>query len=286
MLSRSAPLAARAARGLAGAGARAKHTLVMMRHGQSAWNLENRFTGWVDVKLTPQGEAEAKRGGQELKAAGFEFDLAYTSYLQRAIKTCHLALEEMERLWIPVERDWRLNERHYGALSGLNKAETTAKHGEEKVTLWRRSFDVPPPALTESDPYYPGNDPRYRALTKAQLPKTESLKITCDRVIPFWNEVLAPTIRAGKNVLVVAHGNSLRALVKHLDHISDKDIVGVNIPTGIPLVYELDDDLRVIPTTPKRGVVVSPLRGYYLGSPEEILAEANKVAAQAKAKTK
>ena len=218
--------------------------LVVVRHGESTWNKENRFTGWTDVDLSEKGKEEAKKAGEILKAEGFEFDLAYTSVLKRAIRTLWYVLDEMDLMWIPVIRDWRLNERHYGALQGLNKAETAARHGEEQVKIWRRSYDIQPPALEESDERFPGRDPRYGNLTADQLPKTECLKDTVARFLPLWKNEISSDIKSGKKVLVVAHGNSLRALVKYLDNIPDDEIVGLNIPTGIPLVYELDDDLK------------------------------------------
>ena len=227
------------------------YTLVLIRHGESIWNLENRFTGWADVDLTPKGVEQARRAGVMLKEAGFDFDVAYTSMLKRAIHTLWHALDGLDRTWLPVTHHWRLNERHYGALQGLNKAETAARYGEAQVMAWRRSFDVPPPAMQPQDSRYEGADPRYAKLSAAQVPLTECLKDTVERVMPFWNESLAPAIRAGKRVLVSAHGNSLRALVKYLDNIADQDIVGLNIPNGEPLVYELDADLR-------------PIRSYYL----------------------
>jgi len=227
------------------------YTLVLIRHGESFWNLENRFTGWADVDLTPKGVEQARRAGLLLKDAGFEFDVAYTSLLKRAIHTLWHALDGMDRPWLPVNHDWRLNERHYGALQGLNKAETATKYGEAQVMAWRRSFDVPPPALLPSDSRYEGTDPRYAKLQAGQAPLTESLKDTVERVMPFWNEALAPAIRSGQKVLVSAHGNSLRALVKYLDNISDQDIVSLSIPNGEPLVYELDAQLQ-------------PIRNYYL----------------------
>ena len=227
------------------------YTLVLIRHGESIWNLENRFTGWADVDLTPKGVEQARLAGVMLKEAGFEFDVAYTSVLKRAIHTLWHALDGMDRTWLPVVHDWRLNERHYGALQGLNKAETAAQYGEAQVMAWRRSFDVPPPAMELQDSRYEGSDRRYAKLSPAQVPLTECLKDTVERVMPFWNESLAPAIRAGQRVLVSAHGNSLRALVKYLDNIADQDIVGLNIPNGEPLVYELDADLR-------------PIRSYYL----------------------
>ncbi|MEQ8159140.1 MAG: 2,3-diphosphoglycerate-dependent phosphoglycerate mutase [Mesotoga sp.] len=245
--------------------------LVVVRHGESTWNKENRFTGWTDVDLSEKGKEEAKKAGEILKAEGFEFDLAYTSVLKRAIRTLWYVLDEMDLMWIPVIRDWRLNERHYGALQGLNKAETAARHGEEQVKIWRRSYDIQPPALEESDERFPGRDPRYGNLTADQLPKTECLKDTVARFLPLWKNEISSDIKSGKKVLVVAHGNSLRALVKYLDNIPDDEIVGLNIPTGIPLVYELDDDLK-------------PIKHYYLGDPEEIARAQQAVANQGKAK--
>jgi 2,3-bisphosphoglycerate-dependent phosphoglycerate mutase len=245
--------------------------LVLMRHGESAWNLENRFTGWVDVDLTDKGIAEAKRAGDFLKAEGFAFDIAYTSLLTRAIRTLWLAQEALDRRWIPVVKHWRLNERHYGALQGLNKAETAAKFGDEQVLVWRRSYDVPPPAMQSDDPGLPHRDPRYAHLLPEELPTTECLKDTVARVVPYWQMEIAPRVRAGQSVLVAAHGNSLRALVKHLDHVSDAQIVGLNIPTAVPLVYELDDDLR-------------PIRNYYLGDAAEIAKAQAAVAAQGRSK--
>lgn len=247
------------------------HKIVLLRHGQSAWNLENRFTGWTDVDLTKQGEEEARAAGRLLKQEGFEFDIVYTSVLKRAIRTMWLAMEEMDQVWLPVVRNWRLNERHYGALQGLDKAETAAKHGEEQVKIWRRSYDIPPPSLDESDPRYPGRDRRYAGLAKSDLPLTESLKDTVARFVPYWENTIAADVRAGKNVLVVAHGNSLRALVKYLDNMSEKDILELNIPTGIPLLYELDANLK-------------PIRSTYLGDPEAAAKAAAAVAAQGKAK--
>ena len=227
------------------------YTLVLIRHGESIWNLENRFTGWADVDLTATGVAQARRAGEQLKEAGFDFDVAYTSLLKRAIHTLWHALDGMDRTWLPVTHHWRLNERHYGALQGLNKAETAEQFGDAQVMAWRRSFDVPPPALEPSDSRYEGSDRRYAKLSPGQVPLTECLKDTVERVIPFWKESLAPAIRAGQRVLVSAHGNSLRALVKYLDNIADQDIVGLTIPNGEPLVYVLDADLR-------------PIRSYYL----------------------
>lgn len=220
--------------------------VVLLRHGESIWNKENLFTGWTDVDLSEKGREEAAQAGKVLKEQGYVFDIAYTSVLKRAIRTCWIAMDQMDLLWVPVVRDWRLNERHYGALQGLNKAETAAKYGEDQVKIWRRSYDVPPPALEETDPRYPGKDPRYSALTKQQLPVTECLKDTVDRVLPFWHDVVAPQIRAGKRVLIAAHGNSLRALVKYLENVSEQEILELNIPTGVPRVEELDDNLKAI----------------------------------------
>ena len=247
------------------------HKLVLMRHGESQWNLDSRFTGWHDVDLTDTGREQARRAGALLKEKGFEFDLAYTSVLKRAIRTLWIALDEMDAMYTPTGVTWRLNERHYGALQGLNKAETAAKFGDEQVLAWRRSYSVPPPALKPDDTRYPGSDPRYRALTPNQLPLTECLKDTVARVLPYWNQTVAPDIRAGKRVLIAAHGNSLRALVKYLDKVSDDDIIGLNIPTGVPLVYELDDALK-------------PLRRYYLGDAAEVEKAMQAVASQGKAK--
>jgi len=220
------------------------YTLVLLRHGESTWNKENRFTGWVDVDLSEKGVAEAKAAGQLLKAQGFTFDLAFSSVLKRAIRTLWIVQDEMDLLWLPVERSWRLNERHYGALQGLNKAETAARHGDAQVKVWRRSYDVPPPPLTVDDPMFPGKDRRYAGLSEAELPLTECLKDTVERFLPYWHETIAPAIRNGNRVVIAAHGNSLRALVKYLDGISDEDIVELNIPTGMPLVYQLDADLK------------------------------------------
>jgi 2,3-bisphosphoglycerate-dependent phosphoglycerate mutase len=245
-------------------------TLVLLRHGESLWNKENRFTGWTDVGLTDKGTREARDAGRLMTDAGLVFDLAYTSVLKRAIKTLWLALEEMDLMWIPVLNSWRLNERHYGALQGLNKSEMAAQYGEQQILVWRRSYDVPPPALERSDSRSPANDPRYRALAPQDIPLTECLKDTVARFLPLWNESIAPTVRAGKRVIIAAHGNSLRALVKHLDQIDDAKIVELNIPTGIPLVYELDDALR-------------PLRHYYLGDQAAVEAAVRAVAAQGKA---
>jgi 2,3-bisphosphoglycerate-dependent phosphoglycerate mutase len=245
-------------------------TLVLLRHGQSRWNLENRFTGWTDVGLTPQGEDEAREAGRLLRAEGFAFDLVFTSLQRRSILTADLTLDEMDLLWIPVVRHWRLNERHYGGLQGLNKAETAAEHGEEQVHVWRRSYDIPPPALDPSDERHPRHDPRYADLAPDILPATESLKDVVARMLPFWYDAIVPAIRTGRKVLVSAHGNSLRALVKHLDGISDEEIPGLNIPTGIPLVYELDADL-------------APISSRYLGDPDAVAAAAKAVADQGKA---
>lgn len=247
------------------------HTLVLLRHGQSAWNLENRFTGWTDVGLTDQGKAEAASAATLLREGGYDFDACLTSVLSRAIMTLDIVLTGMDRLWLPVTKDWRLNERHYGALQGLNKAEMAAKYGEEQVFTWRRSFDTRPPALTPDDPRFPGHDRRYAALTPDELPTTECLKDTVARVMPFWHAVMAPAITAGTRLLVAAHGNSLRALVKYLDDVSDDAISQLNIPTGVPLVYELDDALK-------------PTRHFYLGDPDAIAASVAAVAAQGKAK--
>jgi 2,3-bisphosphoglycerate-dependent phosphoglycerate mutase len=246
------------------------HTVVLLRHGESTWNSENRFTGWTDVDLSPKGVAEAQESGRLLKDAGFVFDVAYTSVLKRAIRTCWIALDELDLLWIPVSRHWRLNERHYGALQGLNKAETAAKHGEAQTKIWRRSYDIPPPPLTTDDPRHPSHDPRYASLTPAELPATESLKNTVARFVPYWTGTIGPVIQTGQRVLIAAHGNSLRALVKYLDGMSDRDIVELNIPTGIPLVYELDREL-------------APIRHYYLGDPEAAQRAAAAVANQARA---
>jgi 2,3-bisphosphoglycerate-dependent phosphoglycerate mutase len=242
--------------------------LVLLRHGESQWNRENRFTGWTDVDLTEKGRAEAQAAGRLLKAEGFSFDLAFTSVLTRAIRTCWIALDELELLWIPVERHWRLNERHYGALQGLDKAETAAKHGDAQVKIWRRSYDLPPPALTTDDPRHPSHDRRYAGLSPSDLPATESLKDTVARFLPYWLGTIAPAIQSGRSVLITAHGNSLRALVKYLDGISDQDIVELNIPTGIPLVYDLADDLS------SRG-------RRYLGDADAAARAAEAVAAQA-----
>jgi 2,3-bisphosphoglycerate-dependent phosphoglycerate mutase len=245
--------------------------VVLIRHGESQWNRENRFTGWRDVPLSETGIQEAHEAGRRLSSEGFTFDVAFTSYLRRAIQTLWIVLEEMDLMWIEVLRDWRLNERHYGALTGLDKAETAARHGEEQVLVWRRSYDVPPPAYAEGDPHNPSLEPRYAALAPAQRPRAESLKDTVARVVPCWNERIVPRIRDGERVVVAAHGNSIRALIKHLDGVSDQEIVGVNVPTGIPLVYELGADLR-------------PIRKHYLASAEEIAAAQHAVASQGKAR--
>ena len=237
------------------------HKLVLIRHGESTWNRENRFTGWHDVDLSERGRAEAREAGRLLREGGYTFDLAFTSVLKRAIKTLGIVLDELDQLWIPVTKHWRLNERHYGALQGLNKTETAAQHGEAQVKIWRRSYDIPPPALTNGDERHPSRDPRYAGLSPAELPLTESLKSTVDRFLPYWTEAIAPVVRSGKRVIIAAHGNSLRALVMSLDRISERDIVELNIPTGIPLVYELDDRL-------------APIRRYYLGDPEAAAAAA------------
>jgi len=243
--------------------------IVLLRHGESAWNKENRFTGWTDVGLTPKGVEEAIAAGRTLKQEGYEFDTAFTSVLSRAIKTLWLALEEMDRMWIPVHLSWRLNERHYGALQGLNKAETAERHGMDQVLIWRRSYDTRPPALTADDPRYPGSDPRYAGLGPQELPLTECLKDTVARFLPYWHAAIAPAVKAGERVIIAAHGNSLRALVKYLDHVTDKDILALNIPTGIPLVYELREDL-------------TPIRSYYLGDPAAVQKAAQAVADQLK----
>jgi len=244
--------------------------LVLLRHGESQWNRENRFTGWVDIDLSDRGRDEAKQAGKLLEQEGLVFDVAYTSVLKRAIRTLWSVLDVMDLMWIPVFKNWRLNERHYGALQGLNKSETAQRHGDEQVLIWRRSYDTPPPALDREDERYPGKDPRYAELTESELPATECLKDTVERFLPYWHETIAPMIRQGKRVIITAHGNSLRALVKYLDNISDEDIVGLNIPTGIPLVYELDDDLK-------------PIRHYYLGDQEQLERAVAAVAKQGKA---
>lgn len=249
----------------------AMYKIVLMRHGESTWNLDNRFTGWTDVDLTEKGCAEATQAGKLLREAGFSFDLAYTSVLKRAIRTLWLTLDEMDLMWIPIEHDWRLNERHYGALQGLNKSETAAQYGDEQVLVWRRSYDTPPLSLEASDPRASYQDPRYAGLQPAQIPLTECLKDTVERVMPAWEDTIAPAIRAGKQILISAHGNSLRALIKSLDGISDNDIVGLNVPNGQPLVYELDADLK-------------PIRSYYLGDTAAIEAALHAVANQGKAR--
>jgi 2,3-bisphosphoglycerate-dependent phosphoglycerate mutase len=243
------------------------YKLVLVRHGQSAWNLENRFTGWVDVDLSPVGIEEATEGARLLREEGYTFDVAYTSLLKRAIRTLWIILDGMDLMWIPVHRDWRLNERHYGALTGLDKAETAERHGMEQVHIWRRSYDIPPPPLSEEDARHPKYDRRYADLSPAELPSTECLKDVVARMVPYWQETIAPAVKAGKRVLIAAHGNSLRALVKYLDDVPDDEIAELNIPTGIPLVYELDEDLK-------------PIRHYYLGDPEAAAKAAAAVAAQ------
>jgi 2,3-bisphosphoglycerate-dependent phosphoglycerate mutase len=246
------------------------YKVVLLRHGESEWNKENRFTGWKDVDLSEKGREEAREAGRLMKDAGLTFDVAFTSVLRRAIKTLGIALDGMDQLWIPVTKHWRLNERHYGALQGLNKAETAAKHGEDQVKIWRRSYDIPPPPLTPDDERWTGRDPRYKDLKPSDIPASESLKDTVARFLPYWHDTIAPAIQSGKRVLIAAHGNSLRALVKYLDNVSEPEIVELNIPTGIPLVYELDDQLK-------------PIRHYYLGDPEAAAKAAAKVAAQSQA---
>jgi 2,3-bisphosphoglycerate-dependent phosphoglycerate mutase len=247
------------------------YKLVLIRHGESTWNKENRFTGWTDVDLSEKGTQEAIEAGQVLAREGFQFDLAFTSVLKRAIKTLNTVLDQMDQLWLPVERSWRLNERHYGGLQGLNKGETADKFGEAQVKIWRRSYDVPPPALTPEDERFPGHDRRYANLTKAELPLTECLKDTVARFLPLWHDSIAPAIKSGKRVVIGAHGNSLRALVKYLDNVSDADILELNIPTAMPLVYELDANLK-------------PIKSYYLGDPEKVKAAMDAVAKQGKKK--
>lgn len=247
------------------------YKLVLLRHGESLWNKENRFTGWYDVDLSDKGRTEGVEAGRLMAAEGLTFDIAYTSVLRRALSTLWLALDEMDLLWIPIEKSWRLNERHYGALQGLNKSETAAKFGDDQVLVWRRSYDIPPPALETSDERWPGHDPRYQSVEESLLPVTECLKDTVERFLPYWHETIAPQVSAGKNVIIAAHGNSLRALVKYLDNVSDEDIISLNIPTGVPLVYELDETLK-------------PIRHYYLGDQEAIAAAMNAVANQGKAK--
>lgn len=243
--------------------------LVLIRHGESLWNKENRFTGWTDVDLTAKGIEEAHAAGRLLKEEGFSFDVAFVSVLKRALKTLWIILEELDELWIPVERSWRLNERHYGSLQGLNKTETAAKYGDEQILIWRRSYDVPPPLLETSDERWPGHDPRYANVPQEELPVTECLKDTVDRALPYWEEKIAPAIHRGENIIVAAHGNTIRAFMKHLDDLTEEEILHVNIPTGVPLVYELDDNLK-------------PLRHYYLGDQEKITASMNAVASQGK----
>jgi 2,3-bisphosphoglycerate-dependent phosphoglycerate mutase len=247
------------------------HRIVLLRHGESVWNMENRFTGWADVDLTERGRDEARAAGRLLKAEGYRFDVAYVSLLKRAIRTLWLALDEMDAMWTPIRHAWQLNERHYGALQGLNKAETAAKFGEAQVLAWRRSYDTPPPALDRDDPRFAGHDARYAALDPRQVPTTECLADTVTRVVPLWEQVIAPDVRAGRQVLIAAHGNSLRALIKYLDGVSDTEIVGLNIPTAAPLVYELDATLR-------------PVRHFYLGDADAIAARAAAVAAQGAAR--
>ncbi len=246
--------------------------LVLLRHGKSTWNEENRFTGWTDVDLSEKGMEEARNSGRLLRENGFVFDVAYTSVLKRAIRTLWIALDEMDQMWIPINLSWRLNERHYGTLQGLNKAETAAIYGDEQVRIWRRSYDIRPPALTVQDDRYPGSDPRYLSMDKEDIPLAECLQDTVSRFLPYWNEIIAPALRSGQRVIIAAHGNSLRALVKYLDNISDEDILELNIPTGIPLVYELDDNLK-------------PIRNYYLGDQLEIEKAQQAVANQGKSKS-
>ena len=247
------------------------YKLVLIRHGESVWNKANLFTGWTDVDLSDKGRIEAKTAGELLRDEGYKFDIAYTSVLKRAIRTLWFVLDELDLMWLPVIRDWRLNERHYGALQGLNKAETAAKYGDDQVKIWRRSYDTQPPALEENDERFPGHDPRYAGLSKEELPLTECLKDTVARFLPLWNDVIAPKIKKGKKVVIVAHGNSLRALVKHLDNIPENEIVSLNIPTGVPLVYELDENLK-------------PIKHYYLGDQEAIKKAMDAVANQGKSK--
>ena len=247
------------------------YKVVLLRHGESVWNQENRFTGWTDVDLSEKGLAEAHTAGELLKREGLTFDVAFTSVLKRAIRTLWITLDEMDLMWIPVYRHWRLNERHYGALQGLNKAETAGKYGDDQVLIWRRSYDTPPPALEKNDDRWPGHETRYAELSETETPLTECLKDTVDRFLPYWHETIAPTIKSGKKVIIAAHGNSLRALVKYLDHVSEEAIVKLNIPTGMPLVYELDEDLN-------------PIKSYYLGDEEQVKAAMEKVARQGMAK--
>jgi 2,3-bisphosphoglycerate-dependent phosphoglycerate mutase len=244
------------------------YKLVLLRHGESQWNRENRFTGWVDVDLSPAGIEEARASGRLLRTDGFRFDVAFTSVLKRAIRTLWIALDELDQMWLSQEKHWRLNERHYGALQGLNKAEMAAKHGEQQVLVWRRSYDIPPPELSPDDDRYEGKDPRYAGV---EVPRSESLKDTVARVLPYWNSTIAPAVRAGRRVLIAAHGNSLRALIKHLDNVGEAELVGLNVPTGIPLVYELDADLK-------------PIRHYYLGNADEVAKRIAAVSAQGKVK--
>ncbi len=248
------------------------HTLVLLRHGESTWNKENRFTGWTDVDLSDKGKEEARSAGKVLKENGFVFDIAFTSLQKRAIRTLWSVMDEMDLMWIPVINTWRLNERHYGALQGLNKSETAAKYGEAQVKIWRRSYDIQPPALERTDERFPGFDARYKNLQPSELPATECLKDTVERFLPYWHETIAPTIKSGKRVIIAAHGNSLRALVKYLDNVSEADITELNIPTGLPLVYELDENLK-------------PLKSYYLGDPEAVKKAMEAVAAQGKKKS-
>ena len=245
--------------------------LVLLRHGESDWNKENRFTGWTDVDLSAKGREEAREAGEVMRAEGLTFDVAYTSVLKRAIRTLSIAMDEMDLMWVPVYRSWRLNERHYGALQGLNKSETAAQFGEEQVKIWRRSYDIPPPPLEPSDERYPGHDPRYRSLSPEELPLTECLKDTVARFLPYWEQTIAPDVRGGKKVLIAAHGNSLRALIKYLDGIPEDAIINLNVPTGMPLVYELDENLK-------------PMKNYYLGDPEKVKAAMEAVASQGKKK--
>lgn len=247
------------------------YKLVLLRHGESQWNMENRFTGWADVDLTEKGKEEAKAAGELLKKEGFTFDKAFTSFQKRAIRTLWITLDEMDLMWIPVERSWKLNERFYGGLTGMNKAETAEKYGEDQVLIWRRSYDIPPPPLDKSSEYYPGNDTRYASLSEAELPVTECLKDTVARVVPYWENTIAPEIKAGKKLVIAAHGNSLRALVKYLDNMTEDAILKLNIPTGVPLVYELDANLK-------------PIKHYYLGDQEALAAKLQAVANQGKAK--
>lgn len=253
-----------------------KYQVVIIRHGESTWNDENKFTGWVDCPLSEKGLKEAKEAGKALKAANFVFDLAYTSVLRRAIHTLWLGLEELDLMWIPVKKSWRLNERHYGALQGLNKKETVAKHGIDQVNIWRRSYDIPPPPLDASSEYYPGNDPKYADVPKSELPFTESLKTTKERFLPLWEKEIVPDIKAGKRIVIAAHGNTIRALVQHLDGISEAEICELNVPTGVPLIYDLDADMKPVPHPD----AIKPLQGHYLGDQEAIRAKILGVAAQ------